>query len=207
MKSFFTVCLILFTCSISFSQKSIIDKDSLKIKNIVGFSPSKTNSINGLTIKYWYDLDYSVKTNGLELDVNPLNIFFPFLAAVHFSEILKEGPPSDDINNINTVTFDKINGIRLGLASLEPATVNGLEVNMSGSFETLLNGVSVTPLVNKHYKVNGIGVGILGNADTQVSGMQIGLFNTCRKLRGIQLGLWNKNAKRSLPFINWQFKD
>jgi hypothetical protein len=32
------------------------------------------------------------------------------------------------------------------------------------------------------------------------------MFNKTLDLRGIQIGLWNKNGKRSLPLINWQFK-
>lgn len=182
-------------------------KDFIDVRNIIGFSPSKVNKVNGLTIKYWYDESYSNNTNGLELDVNPLNVFFPFLAVIFSYEILNAGPPAADLKNLNDEIFDKINGVRFGASSLEAAKINGLELNLSGSFETILNGVSIAPVVNKHYKVNGISLGVLGNADTQVSGIQIGLFNIVNKLRGIQLGLWNVNDKRSLPFINWQFKD
>jgi hypothetical protein len=38
-------------------------------------------------------------------------------------------------------------------------------------------------------------------------GVQIALFNSSMNFKGIQIGLWNKNQKRSLPFINWNFKN
>jgi hypothetical protein len=38
-------------------------------------------------------------------------------------------------------------------------------------------------------------------------GLQIGFVNKTIKLKGFQIGLWNKNGERSLPLINWNFKD
>ena len=35
--------------------------------------------------------------------------------------------------------------------------------------------------------------------------VQIGLFNKSKKLKGIQIGLWNNNGKFSLPIINARF--
>jgi hypothetical protein len=37
-------------------------------------------------------------------------------------------------------------------------------------------------------------------------GMQLGILNLAEELRGFQIGLWNRNARRALPFINWQFR-
>ncbi|MFU8844655.1 MAG: LA_2272 family surface repeat-containing protein [Bacteroidales bacterium] len=42
-------------------------------------------------------------------------------------------------------------------------------------------------------------------ADTR--GIQIGLINKTRRLNGVQLGIWNQNEKRSLPIVNWNFKE
>jgi hypothetical protein len=59
---------------------------------------------------------------------------------------------------------------------------------------------------NSHYIVNGLTIGLLGNHDVRCNGVQIGLSNASTDLRGFQLGLWNRNQSRSLPFINWSFK-
>jgi hypothetical protein len=36
-------------------------------------------------------------------------------------------------------------------------------------------------------------------------GVQVALYNKSMDFRGVQLGLWNVNGRRSLPLINWQF--
>lgn len=181
-------------------------KDSIEVRNVFSLSPSRAKKVNGLSLKYWYSEDKGYRVNGMELGLNPLNVFFPFLTAIHSIPPFIHEPPLNDLSNLDAYKFDRINGVRFGVAFLEPAIVNGLELNITGGFDTMVNGVSITPLINKHFKVNGVGVALLGNFDTQVRGIQIGLFNKCNNLRGIQLGLWNKNEKRSLPIINWNFK-
>ncbi|HEV7781380.1 MAG TPA: acyl-CoA desaturase [Chitinophagaceae bacterium] len=37
---------------------------------------------------------------------------------------------------------------------------------------------------------------------TRINGVAAGLLTSCRDLKGIQAGLWNKSGKRGLPFIN-----
>ena len=54
--------------------------------------------------------------------------------------------------------------------------------------------------------IYGIAIGLVNHAAV-VKGIQIGLINKTKKLRGFQFGLWNKNEKRSLPILNWNFKD
>ncbi|AXT20887.1 hypothetical protein D7030_11000 [Flavobacteriaceae bacterium AU392] len=82
------------------------------------------------------------------------------------------------------------------------------------------NGLIISTLGNEAYKSNGILIGF-GNTvnyfnglqlggfneiETKGVGVQIGVFNKAKNHRGIQLGLWNKNDKRSFPIINWNFK-
>lgn len=141
------------------------------------------------------------KINGIELDLNPLGIFFPFMVIMHSIPPFHHEPPILLKTSILKVT----NGIQLGLSNLEEAKINGIEFNLAGNFNTIINGISISPTINKHYKVSGISISALGNFDAEVNGIQIGLFNKTNKLRGIQIGLWNKNNKRSLPLINWNF--
>ncbi len=183
-----------------------LDKAAIIEKDIIVFSPSKSNKINGLNINYWYNESNAIMTNGLELGLSPVSVFFPFLTIVHSIPPFVHDPPSYNRNYVDRMVFDKVNGIRFGIAFLDPAIVNGLELNLTGGFDTKVNGLSISSVINKHMMVNGVDIAILGNFDAQVNGIQIGLFNKCDNLKGIQLGLWNKNNKRSLPFINWNFK-
>jgi hypothetical protein len=60
--------------------------------------------------------------------------------------------------------------------------------------------------MNKHYVSNGLTFAFIGNHDTKCKGIQIGLINSAVDLKGLQIGLWNKNQKRSMPIINWNFR-
>lgn len=55
-------------------------------------------------------------------------------------------------------------------------------------------------------QINGISIGLV-NHTAITKGIQIGIVNKTKKLKGYQFGLWNKNEKRSLPIINWSFKN
>jgi len=74
------------------------------------------------------------------------------------------------------------------------------------SLGKIVNGISINLLWNLYYKINGLSIGVF-NSSLDVKGVQIGIINKTVKLKGIQLGLWNKNKDRSLPLINWNFKD
>ena len=203
MKHIIIVILFqLLACSF-LAQSSNNKKLSKKeIQNFIGFSPSKAKKINGLAIKYW-DEDFSdKKVNGIELGLNPLGIFFPFMTIMHSIPPFYHEPPVLSKTPILKIT----NGLQLGISSLEEAKINGIEINLAGNFNTIINGISISPTINKHYKISGISISPLGNFDGKVNGIQIGLFNKTNQLRGLQIGLWNKNSKRSLPFINWNFK-
>ena len=70
-----------------------------------------------------------------------------------------------------------------------------------------MHGVSISGLTNCSYVVKGVSICGGYNSGNKVRGVQIGLVNRATNLRGFQIGLWNKNGRRSLPFINWQFRD
>jgi len=174
--------------------------------SIIGISPSKLKKVNGLMFNV-YPMEHSDSTsfptiNGIELGVCPLTIFFPFLIAIHSIDPDFHQPLLD---NIKFQNHKKINGIQVSFLNMEPTLINGIDINASGSFESKVNGLTCSMIINKHHKMNGLTIGIMGNHDTECNGVQVGLFNSSKKLRGFQFGLWNKNEKRSLPFINWYF--
>ncbi len=174
--------------------------------SVIGINLSKLTKVNGLMINV-FPKDYSDSTsfptvNGIELGVSPITIFFPFLVAIHSIDPDFHQPLLD---NIKFQHHKKINGIQVSLLNMEPTLINGVDINASGSFESKVNGITCSLIINKHHKINGLTVSIMGNHDTECNGVQVGLFNSSKKLRGFQFGLWNKNEKRSLPFINWYF--
>jgi len=106
--------------------------------------------------------------------------------------------------NLNYVS----NGIQLGLYGSTSFKMNGIQIGGNMNYAHTLNGVQISGFNDAKY-LKGLQVGIWNNNDNyseELHGVQIGFLNKTKKLRGIQLGLWNVNEKRSLPFINWQFR-
>ena len=167
------ICVIFFQFLITslLAQSTINNKSSIKeIQNFIGFSPSKAKKINGLAIKYW-DEDFSNKEiNGIELELNPLGIFFPFMIVIHSIPPFYHEPPLLSKTPILKIT----NGIQFGLSNMEEAKISGIEFNLAGNFNTIVKGISISPTINKHYKVSGISISSLGNFDAKVNGIQIG---------------------------------
>lgn len=207
--------IVLILCGLkTYSQSdSTLTTDSNEVdkKYIAWISPSHATHVYGLMFNYWprndgYKYSKYPKINGVELNVMPLGIFLPFILAVHSLGPETHKPPVEKIESIDFKSFKKINGIQIGLINMEPTIINGLDINAAGSFESKTNGVTISVVMNKHYFVNGLTIGTIGNHDTKCNGVQIGLINSCKQLKGFQIGLWNKNQKRSLPIINWCFK-
>lgn len=133
------------------------------------------------------------------------------------------------IKNLSYTPHLKINGLNLSTGCFFTTTsMNGLNISVGNKFNNF-NGVSITALGTIADKHNGIAIGIC-NANNKLTGgsfavynqsfeskglqlgvfnnvgnnhgLQIGIFNKSHS-KGFQLGLWNSNPKRSMPFINW----
>ncbi len=208
MKRLIFLTLVTYFCS---SIKAQTVHDSLLISQktrIIGFSPSKNNqNINGVLIKYFDEIDSEIspkKVNGIGLGVNPLGVFFPVLVLVSIPEIDKWS--FDEIGSTAIPEkMNKINGLQLSIVNMEPTVTNGVEVNVSSNLgaPSIINGVAISPLFNIHHTQKGIAIATFANVGAKCRGLQIGLFNNCSDFKGLQIGFWNKNGKRSLPLINF----
>src|SRR6056297_772166 len=208
------IIVFLFIYQLSYSQVSI---DNQPERNcIVGIWPTSISQANGLMLNFWpKDINQSKlkeggivlpTTNGIELNLNPLGPFAAVMALFHYPlDNESRKPLKDSVDHTIILYYKKINGFQLAFLNLEPTKINGLEIHLSGSYESVVNGISIGIVANKRDKLNGLGVGFIGNFDTEVNGVQIGIFNKANKMKGFQIGLWNTNKKRSLPFINWSF--
>lgn len=123
----------------------------------------------------------------------------------------------------------RINGLNLSTGCFFTTTsMNGLNISLANKFNDF-NGISITPLgtiidrqngfsvgfynannclkgstigvLNQSYELKGVHLGVINVAKNN-RGVQVGVFNRSYS-KGFQLGVWNKNAKRSLPILNW----
>jgi hypothetical protein len=133
------------------------------------------------------------------------------------------------IKNMNHSPHLKLNGLNISTGCFFTTTsMNGLNVSAGNKFNNF-NGLSVTILGTISDHQNGLSIGIYNannnlagstvgiyNQSYQLSGLHLGIFNQTRINRGVQigvlnksnskgfqLGLWNVNNKRSMPFLNW----
>lgn len=194
------------------SQSDSINNTNIKEtdkKYIMWASPSKATHVYGLMFNVWPEDSLPFpKIYGVEFNISPIGVFAPFLVSLYSLDIPKTIHMADSmICPANYNAFKKVNGLQVGFINLEPAIINGLEINASGSFESVTNGVTVSVATNNHYVINGLTVAVIANNDYKCRGIQIAALNTCNDLKGFQFGLWNKNQRRSLPFINWAFKN
>lgn len=182
-------------------------------KNIFWFTPCNIEKINGVAIgfytKNWkndkYNLRDTLIINGLNLEINP----FGFIAI--FNPERLNGPYPDSLSYYyKTVSKDwrvKVRGVNISLTN----TINEMRIkgfNLTGLFTAVdeINGVTISGFKNFSYLMNGVSIAGIQNRATLAKGVQIGLFNKATDMIGFQFGLWNENGKRSLPFVNWQFK-
>lgn len=135
----------------------------------------------------------------------------------------------EKIKGLNTNLKLKINGINISSGCFFTSTsMNGLNISVGNIYDDF-NGVSITALGNISDTHNGIAIGLY-NGNNNLKGLNVGVFNLTYELkgmhlglvnyvkinkgiqigifnrsysRGLQVGLWNVNNKRSFPFINW----
>lgn len=189
-------------------DNKLLKKDSIwRKRNFIWVAPVAHNTvINGLTISFLatpLDEWDTLIINGLNAEFGGGMFLMPFL----FS-----GFPDLSLEEYLRTQKGKENCI-----------INGVSASLTGhAANSRINGVSLNGLCGAHIKSNGIIAAFGGcmagefnglmasfvrNKATTGKGLQIGLLNSCKNLKGLQIGLINKNQKRTLPFINWCFKD
>ncbi len=203
-------------------EKSNSEKDTVYIvRNFVWFTPSKVNEINGLSIGLQpvntKNTDKGVDSliiRGINISLGPYLMVIPYIVIGDINNIFQINRFLDTnyFKNFNMNWETKIYGMNLSLVLTSGfENIYGIEIvglNITGFYSVSgeIKGVSISGWGNEYYLLKGVSIAGFRNKGVIVRGLQIGLFNKVDDLRGIQIGLWNKNGKRSLPFINWQFK-
>jgi len=153
-------------------------------------------------------------TNGLRIDPLGLGFLLPLAGAPYahgesqeeFEEYLKS-EAIELVRGLNlSLTGSAIRGNVYGVSLGGIATVTNEVRGFSGAFYMNMtrktSGVQVA-FGNHSHQVNGLLLGVLGSQTAEINGLQVGLINFADSGHGIQIGLWNRNSKRSLPLINW----
>jgi hypothetical protein len=207
------------------SDKKQTDRKFRK-RNGIWFTPNKVEEINGLSVgvatvnikNSKKNIRDSLTVHGLNLEFSTLAIYIPIVAiglpiatiefiiadtktlrCVSFEEM--------DNYNWDSISYDvKIYGANIVLfGGLGNIKIVGFNLGVCNPF-TQMKGVSIAILGSFMSDVKGVEFSTVWNEAQRLRGVQIGLVNCCYSLHGFQFGLWNMNPKRSLPFINWQFK-
>ena len=188
--------------------------NTYNVRNIIGFTPSNSEEINGIAFGVWtknmknsqLNLRDSLVIRGLNIEINPMSIFMIMMGNTQTT-----GRCADDLDYYYKVLkkdwYVKISGVHINpLTTINEITIKGLNITGLITVADEIHGVTISGVNNFAYIMNGLSISGIRNRATLAKGVQIGLFNKATELRGFQFGLWNINGKRSLPFINWQFK-
>lgn len=211
----------LFMLSLFITTSLFCQEYNLKTNYLLGTFHAKNTTINGFSFGVLPNLKEAhrfVKTNGIRFEIPGLGILAPIGNGSRISGIESVKGKF----NRKDYKFDEIiNGINISGGSIGEINFNGITLAGIAQFGILNNGIAIAGVWNAMDKSNGMQISLLlneslynngvqvaiGNNSIVMNGVQIGILNESKKLRGFQFGLWNKNGKRSLPLINWQFKD
>lgn len=182
------------------------------VKNVFWITPCKVEEINGFALSLYtenikndgYGERDSLVIRGVNLELNPFAIFY--IMDPHLN-----GPYPDSINlyheKLKKDWQVEVHGVNMSaLTTIYEMRMKGFNLTGLSTVVDEIQGLSISGMNNFCYLLDGVSLAGLRNRATFAKGLQIGLFNKATDLRGFQFGLWNKNGKRSLPFINWQFK-
>lgn len=172
-----------------------------RVRNIIWYTPGGAKEINGLAVGIQatnFDEKRKLKINGLNIDAGLVCLFaWPQAVVRQF-----ESKGMDEAALTDTAETS-INGVSISLGGELSAGINGFAFNGGIMYSSYINGVSISGLVTGCGRFKGIMIAGISNIAVEGTGLQIGLFNRCKRLKGVQIGLWNKSGKRGLPFMNW----
>lgn len=175
------------------------------------FTPSTASSISGvnigiLTFPMWSD---SLVIRGLNLAADPVSYFIGVIQLFNFVWNNSQVDTGDDTpgsrkTKHTTKRNDHMHGVSLSLGGLYGEFhIQGLSVNGLICTAASAKGVVLSGDQNEIKEFQGLMASFFYNKSFHGKGAQVGLINICTKFRGFQIGLWNVNSKRRLPFINW----
>jgi hypothetical protein len=214
MKRILMMTVLLSVALISFSQTDSLEVDKKKKNRYVAWLiPSAATNIYGIAIgpvgsEAICNRPYTKYSHGLNIQIPGQGFFQTFYINSGSGKHLYTRKEQDlAVPSADTILKKAVhNGILISPLGTFTDQVNGASFSLWMSLGKKINGISFNLLWNLYDKINGVSVGLVNHTGT-TKGVQIGFVNKTAKLRGFQFGLWNKNEKRSLPLINWNFRN
>ena len=171
-------------------------------RNYAWFLPLNAAKINGLATGL-----FTGNINGRPLTINGMNanidlpvVYISMFTLFHIFDAAAVKMMPDSIAEEGNVT---VNGSSFSMGGvINGRSLTGLSVNGGLCESNNAKGIHIAGGFTFFHRLKGMALSIR-NAATYGHGIQLGLINSCKHLRGFQVGLWNVNGKRKLPFINW----
>jgi hypothetical protein len=95
--------------------------------------------------------------------------------------------------------FNDFKGLSITALGTIADNQKGVAIGMFNANNTLKG--SMIGIYNQSYELKGLHLGIFNQTGNN-QGLQMGVLNKSNS-KGFQIGVWNVNNKRSIPFINW----
>jgi len=213
LKKIILLAILLFAKMFAAAQNEALGADNrAKNRYVIWMIPSVASNIYGIAIgpvgsESICNRFYTKFSHGLNIQFIGQGIFQAFY--IKYAKFEDFNLRADEDHGFFSDSLSKRaihNGILLSLFGTFTDQVNGVSLSPGMSMGTKINGISFNLLWNRYERINGVSIGLVNHAVLS-KGVQIGLVNKAKKNRGFQFGLWNKNEKRSLPLVNWSFKD
>ncbi|HEX2628797.1 MAG TPA: hypothetical protein VHM26_07295 [Chitinophagaceae bacterium] len=208
-RRFITLIILLLIAGLASAQDSSWKRrDSLRIAkyykphHIIWVTPTNAKSINGIAIGVQATplTDKPLTINGINIDFGAVG--FIALPTIVLLSVMNE-TQSDEGSLYAEEAEVFLNGISLSIGGEISCGINGINASGLITHAAYINGFSFSGILSMTNSFKGIVIGSVVNVANKGVGLQIGLINRCKKLKGLQLGLWNISGKRGLPVINW----
>ncbi|MGC4104668.1 LA_2272 family surface repeat-containing protein [Ferruginibacter sp.] len=175
----------------------------LRKRNFAWFLPFNAHEINGLALGL-----QTCNINGKPVTIRGVNIngdvLSMYITMFSFFHVL-DAANVNLLNNVpDTGGLATIQGLGISYGGIaDGKDLSGVFINGGVCYSNRVSGIVITGGFNYLNRVKGLAIGGIRNNAIKCTGLQIGLINSCKYLKGLQIGLWNVNSKRKLPLINW----
>lgn len=175
----------------------------LRKRNFIWFLPFNAHQVNGISLgAHTGNINgKSLKIKGVNINADVPAMFLSMFLIPHFLDAANVKRLSDTLDTDGKVSINGLSASGGGIVMGKK--LSGVFVNGGICQSNQANGIFITGGFNYFQSVKGISIGGLRNTAVKCTGIQIGFINSCKHLKGLQLGLWNVNSKRKMPFINW----
>lgn len=179
--------------------------DASQKRNVIWFTPSHAEKINGISIGLVNTPGYHKQTcNGLSLELIGAGYITLFLGLDDGGYVrnTRQNLTNNGIISGPTLFSGKVNGVAVSAITGTNYYLNGFSFSLVNLTLFQARGL-ITGLVTSADVMKGIQIGVVNISSERSRGIQLGLLNRANDLKGLQVGLWNINEKRSMPFFNW----